>query len=343
MSEPRSSPASESAVRGDGKTDCCPRTPDVSVVIAAYRPRWLRDAIASALSQTHLNLEVVVCADGDSKDLAAAAASFNDERLRFLPSKGQLGACRTHSRAIAAARSGVVGILNDDDLWEPELVATLLPALDDPEIVVSFGNHWIMDGYGTVDEAATNEYERVFGRALLSPGRYRPFHRMALIDLSIPVCCCALFRREPVNKHLRPAWGTYYDRGIAYRLARTNGCAAFSDARLARYRVYATQTIQTRHEENCLSFFAVTRDILRDARTQDWDAAVRRDIRRQHAESEYRLGTVRLRLKGRRSALPSLVHAARLGYPKAFTALVATLLPLRLVRRLRRLASAPSE
>jgi glycosyltransferase involved in cell wall biosynthesis len=333
-------PISESDVRGNGQTDFS--SPDVSVVIAAYRPVWLRDAIASALAQTHRNLEVVVCADGDNKGLAPSVAAFNDERLRFLPSEGQLGACRTHSRAIAAARSSVIGILNHDDLWEPELVATLLPPFRDPEVVVSFGNHWIIDEHGVVNEAATHEYERAFGRTSLTSGRYRPFHRMALVELSIPVCCCALFRREPVNKQLRPAWGTYYDRGIAYRLARTDGCAVFSDARLARYRLYDTQTIQTLHEENCLSSVAVTRDILRYSRTQDWGTAVRRTIRRQHAESEYRLGTVRLRLKGRRSALPSLVHAARLGYPKAFAALIATLLPLPLVRRVRRLASAPS-
>jgi glycosyltransferase involved in cell wall biosynthesis len=325
------SPASQND-SGDGP-------PDVSVVIAAYKPTWLHDAIASALAQTHRNLEVVVCADGHNKHLAASVASFNDERLRFLPSEGQLGACRTHSRAIAAARSGVIGILNHDDLWEPELVATLLPAFDSPDVVVSFGNHWIMDESGAVDEAATHEYERAFGRASLTSGPYRPFHRIALVELSIPVCCCALFRRETVNEQLRPAWGTYYDRGIAYRLARTNGCAVFSDARLARYRVHDSQTIQTSLEENCLSSVAVTRDILRYSRTQAWGPATRRDIRRQHAASEYRLGTVRLRLRGRRSALPSLLHAARLGYPKAFVALVAALLPLPLVRRARRLAS----
>jgi len=336
MSKSSSSPAPESVVGRESP----PRTPDVSVVIAAYRPRWLGDAIASVLSQTHANLEVLVCADGDSDEVSAVAESFSDERLRFFPSEGQLGACRTHARAIAAARASVLGILNDDDLWEPELVSTLLPALGDPDVVVSFGNHWIMDEYGAVDEAATREYEQVFRRASLSPGRLHPCHRMALIDLSIPVCCCTLFRREPVDGHLRPAWGCYYDRGIAYRLARTNAYAAFSEARLARYRVYASQTIQTRHEENCLSLVAVTRDMLADAQTAGWSSAIQRDIRRQHAESEYRLGTVRLRLRGRRSALPPLIRAARLAYPKAFATLVAALLPLRLVRRLRPLAGA---
>jgi glycosyltransferase involved in cell wall biosynthesis len=312
-------------------------------VIAAYRSRWLRQAIASALSQTCRGLEVVVCADGDDAALSLVAASFDDERVRFLPSEGHLGACRTHMRAIAEARSDVVGILNDDDVWEPELVATLLPAFRDPDVVVSFGNHWIIDGNGALDEAATRDYERVFGRAWLESGSYRPFHKMALVDLSIPVCCCALFRREPVNGYLRPEWGTYYDRGIAYCLARTNGCAAFSSVRLARYRIYPQQTIQTRHEENCLSSVAVTRDILRELQSQNWDAATRRAIRRQHAESVYRLGTVRLRLGNRRSAFPPLIRAARLGYPRALVGLVATVLPLRLLRSVRRLGSAQSD
>lgn len=91
----------------------------ISAVIPTYNyGRFLREAIDSALTQTHPALEVIVVDDGSTDDTPQVLASYGN-RIRAIrqPNQG-VGAAR--NTGIAAARGEYVAFLDSDDIWKPE-------------------------------------------------------------------------------------------------------------------------------------------------------------------------------------------------------------------------------
>jgi glycosyltransferase involved in cell wall biosynthesis len=92
--------------------------PTFSVVIPAYQAAdTIAEAIASALGQTTPPLEVIVCDDGSTDDIAAAVAPFGEEIL-FVQDENA-GAAAARNRGLALAKGDFVAFLDTDDAWLP--------------------------------------------------------------------------------------------------------------------------------------------------------------------------------------------------------------------------------
>ena len=90
----------------------------VSVVIPTYnRARWLRDAIRSALQQTHRPLEVLVVDDGSTDDTGRLCADMGPPVRHILQEHS--GAAVARNRGLEEARGEYVAFLDSDDLWQP--------------------------------------------------------------------------------------------------------------------------------------------------------------------------------------------------------------------------------
>jgi glycosyltransferase involved in cell wall biosynthesis len=304
------------------------------VVIAAYRSRWLPEAVESALGQTISDIEVVIVADGSDERISGIVSSLSDPRVRFLPANGQVGGAETHRRGFAAASAPVLGILNDDDAWDATFIEELLPPIEsDISVVLSFGSHWIADEASSVDVEGTEDLERRFNRSKLRAGHHRPFGRIALVDLAIPLTAASLFRREAVAGGPDPRSGPYYDRHLLYLLARHGEAAHYNPRRVSRYRIHGEQASQTGYESNALGCGFTIRQALRDRSMLEREPGLETDLRRMLAENEFRLGTIRLRLASRRAALPHFGRAVRLGYRRAALGFLACSAPRSFVRR----------
>jgi glycosyltransferase involved in cell wall biosynthesis len=98
----------------------------VSVVIPAYnRPAMVTRAVASALAQSPSRpAEVIVVDDCSTDDTGAAAKRAGARVVRHDVNRGE-GAAR--NSGIAAARHDWVALLDSDDEWLPDLLATLWP------------------------------------------------------------------------------------------------------------------------------------------------------------------------------------------------------------------------
>ena len=100
----------------------------VSVVVPAYnQAAYLREALASALGQTHRELEVIVVDDGSTDVTREVCDSFGDSRLRYIHQRNDgtkgLGA---RNRAMLEARGDWIALLDQDDRWAPEKLAKQL-------------------------------------------------------------------------------------------------------------------------------------------------------------------------------------------------------------------------
>jgi glycosyltransferase involved in cell wall biosynthesis len=94
---------------------------DVSVVIPTHgRPQLLKRAVASALRQSHSNLEVIVVLDGEDAGTREAMASFFDERVRLLVLPIRVGGSEARNAGGRIATGRYIALLDDDDEWLPE-------------------------------------------------------------------------------------------------------------------------------------------------------------------------------------------------------------------------------
>ncbi len=101
--------------------------PLVSVIIPAYNTEaYIGSAIASVLAQTLIDLEVVVVDDCSSDATATVVQSFTDRRITLLQNQQNLGAGGARNRALAVAKGKWIAILDSDDWYAPNRLATLI-------------------------------------------------------------------------------------------------------------------------------------------------------------------------------------------------------------------------
>lgn len=106
--------------------------PLVSVVIPTYkRIELLNRAIASALTQSYANLEVVVVGDAcpDLEEMIPLGSPPPRVRLFNLPTNHGAGGAVPRNHAIMAAAGSLIAYLDDDNVWKPDHISSLYEAL----------------------------------------------------------------------------------------------------------------------------------------------------------------------------------------------------------------------
>ena len=94
----------------------------ISVVLGTWnRAHLVHKAIDSVLAQTHRDFELIVVNDGSTDDTPAALARYGD-RIRVVH-RANGGPASARNSGIEAARHEWVAFLDDDDEFEPEMLA----------------------------------------------------------------------------------------------------------------------------------------------------------------------------------------------------------------------------
>lgn len=115
--------------------------PPVSVIIPAYNSeRYIGEAIASVLGQTHEDFEVIVVDDGSTDGTRDRALAVRDDRIRVISTVNQ-GVAAARKTGLDAAAGEIITYLDADDRWRPEKLATEVELLRaEPEVGVTFAN-----------------------------------------------------------------------------------------------------------------------------------------------------------------------------------------------------------
>ena len=102
--------------------------PLVSIIIPCFSAeRWVRDAIESALAQTHAPCEVIVVDDGSTDGTRGILESFGP-RIRLL-AQPHAGACAARNRGIKEARGEFIQFLDADDALDAQKIEIMLDAV----------------------------------------------------------------------------------------------------------------------------------------------------------------------------------------------------------------------
>ena len=100
-----------------------------SVIIPNYNhAQYLGDAIQSVLDQTYRNFEIIVVDDGSTDNSREVVAGFGDQVNYIWQENRGLSAAR--NTGIRRAKGTYIGLLDADDMYEPDFLSTLVSELE---------------------------------------------------------------------------------------------------------------------------------------------------------------------------------------------------------------------
>ncbi len=222
------------------------KEPIVSIIISTYkRPKYLKEALESAIKQSFTNFEIIVSDDGSPESPQDIIDAFSDSRIRFIRNEQNVGITLNLAGAFEAARGKYVACLNDDDLWNEDFLTTLVPILEsNSELIVAFSDHYIVDEKSRIDYQATKENTSRWKRDQIQEGIHQPFYAIAMVDEAVHVANAAVIRKDWIDwdafrKAGVAGMGRHWDLYLRYLVCRDGHGAYYTPKRLTRYRVHS--------------------------------------------------------------------------------------------------------
>lgn len=117
-----------------------------SIVIPVFNGETtIREALESALAQTHPDFEVIVVDDGSTDRSAEIVRAYDDPRIKLVQQENQ-GLNAARNTGVREASHDLIGLLDADDIWAPEKLKKHVVHLDaDPSLGLSFSASWMID------------------------------------------------------------------------------------------------------------------------------------------------------------------------------------------------------
>jgi GT2 family glycosyltransferase/glycosyltransferase involved in cell wall biosynthesis len=113
-------------------------TPLVSVIVPTHnRPDMLNNAIRSILDQAFQDFEIIVINDA-GQDIKYIIDSFQSTKILYLSHETNKGLAATRNTGIQAARGKYIAYLDDDDMFYPDHLETLVKFLEESDYKVAY-------------------------------------------------------------------------------------------------------------------------------------------------------------------------------------------------------------
>jgi glycosyltransferase involved in cell wall biosynthesis len=124
--------------------------PKISVCMATFQgENFVAAQLRSILDQLAVTDEVVIVDDNSSDATCSVIRAFADGRVRLIERATNQGPARTFQEALMLASGAIVFLSDQDDLWEPEKVSTMLEAFKvDSEVAMVVSDASLIDEAG---------------------------------------------------------------------------------------------------------------------------------------------------------------------------------------------------
>lgn len=167
--------------------------------MATYRgARYVAEQLESILAQLADNDEVVVVDDASGDGTVDVVKALGDPRIRVIEVAKNQGYVRSFEQSVLASRGEYVFLADQDDVWVPGRLETMIAALQDSDVVAS--NFAVLGGgsRGRVPELKSSDSRHFLRNILGTVVGYRPYYG----------CGMAMTRRQaavfaPVPSYLR--------------------------------------------------------------------------------------------------------------------------------------------
>jgi len=220
-------------------------SPLVSVAMATWNgARFLREQLDSIYAQTWPNLEIVATDDASTDGTPEILAEYARTRgLRWQANPQRLGLVKNFERAISFCRGEYVALADQDDVWKPGKIATLVERIGGATLAYCNVQEYIDDagrpGFGAEFEPIVR-FARAHGSG--RPSRY-------LLAENWVVSHSLLFRRELTEHALPiPPHQPFHDGWLALVASKLDGLV-YVDEPLQAYRRHEGSLTFARPEE----------------------------------------------------------------------------------------------
>jgi glycosyltransferase involved in cell wall biosynthesis len=276
----------DSVARSDQPLTSLGQRPRISVVIPAYNSEnYISETLDSVRAQTFVGWELVVYDDGSRDATPAVAGRYAamDNRIRVVRGEnGGVAAARNRGFEATDPRSEFVIFLDNDDVWEPDALETLVGVLEGhPEYVSShslarcIGDDGLPVPGDDLDERMRKR-KAVVGRRVVEVPLLQPTTFAAMALENWIVTPGTLLMRRTVAE----AAGGFDERAVpaddwdmAIRVSRI-GDIGYVDRPLLRWRRHpGAQSNVTRYGG---AYFRVRRKMLSDPRNSPGQVAAAR-------------------------------------------------------------------
>jgi len=125
--------------------------PLVSIVLPTLNgARYLPEALASCLEQTYKQLELIVVDGGSTDATLDIIAAYTDARIRLIRQRDNAGKLPgALNLGLAAARGAYLTWMQDDSVYAPRAIATMVHELEqNPEVGQVYVDFWEIDASG---------------------------------------------------------------------------------------------------------------------------------------------------------------------------------------------------
>jgi len=208
-----------------------------AAIITHNRAQYLDDAIASVLSQSCRDLELIVVDDGSTDETPAVVAPYLD-RIRYVR-QDHAGKAAARNHAVALARGAFFAFCDSDDVWYPDRIARQLAAFRrNPHVGMVHGHVSVIDEHGRHIPDRTASVRKVFGDA----------HRHGASYASYALDCRCFSSTILVRRNVFDVVGPYdaelaiEDYDFYLRLLLDFDVLFLDEAPLAKYRVHDAKT-----------------------------------------------------------------------------------------------------
>jgi glycosyltransferase involved in cell wall biosynthesis len=239
------------------------QVPDFSVVIPTFRrPEQLREAIASAMGQSGVSIEIFVIDDSPEGSAEQVVRDFADARISYVknphPSGGRPSVVRNLGWPMAGG--SLVHFLDDDDIVADGHYAAVKSAFDThADVGLIFGR---VEPFGEGPASQLDHERRYFTEAARKAaigarfGARWGFAGLMLFDTALFVCSASVVRRACIAPlgGFDPEIRLMEDADFHVRVIREHG-TYFLDRTAIRYRVGAPSLMHsptptaTQHQE----------------------------------------------------------------------------------------------
>lgn len=125
----------------------------ISVIVPTHnRPRMLLESLKSIVNQTIDNWEIIVVNDA-GEDVSEVVASLNNPKIRLITHEKNKGMSGARNTGIRAAKGKYIAYLDDDDIFYPEHLQTLVEFLESTDEKVAYS-----DAYRAFQEKSGEDY-----------------------------------------------------------------------------------------------------------------------------------------------------------------------------------------
>lgn len=256
--------------------------PQVTIILTVYeRTQFLREAIQGVLQQDFDDYEVLVTDDSASAKIQSICEELNaGGKIRYRRNSPHLGVALNVKAALLEARGALIAILNDDDVWEPGFLRQLVQGLqNNPDCVLAFSDHWIMDSQGVIDIAATDANTRHYRRDRLPAGLIRATGDLVLVSNSIPLAMATVFRKDALSPEmLCREFGGAYDFWLSCCLAASGSPFFYVPERLTRYRLHPQMETARKAEGKSLEMVHIFQILLENKEFPGHELLLRRRL-----------------------------------------------------------------